>query len=406
MVEMEPINLVTGLPGAGKTLFAIYLSNKCREEGLTPLNFNIEGLSSDIAESWPGPLDQWEKFDGDELAKAQQAAIANWQSLPPKSVLLIDEAHRVFPVRPTHSKEPAHVNALAEIRHKGVRLIIVDQDPSTLDRFVKRRVGAHYHLVNRSGFDVARLFSNRSCVDNPRVGGAWGTGESELWRYPKELFSKYKSASVHIKKRRIPKMFIVLAAAVVLAIASFWWTGAKFMSTGERDIDPSAVVTTYAGERSPTSAWAQGIVPPQQRQQVGYLTAADWAHAHTPLVKGVPWSAPVYAGLAIQTVPDLRCIIIGDHQTWGSRCKCYSEQGTTLDVDQKFCRMAALNGVYNPYRRPMATAPVDGQKAQGGGVPPAEFTNAGGTAAAFAEPVYQSRAAVGPPPVADFRGVR
>jgi zona occludens toxin len=358
MIEMEPINLVTGLPGAGKTLFAIHLATKCKTEGLRVYNLNVNGLDPEIAEPWAGPIE-------------------NWQDLPEKSVLLVDEAHGVFPRQPSNAKIAPHIQALAEIRHKGLRLILVDQDPSTLDVFVKRRVGSHYHLTNRTGYDSARVYSNRGCVDNPRSSGAWSVGESDMWKYPKDLFGKYKSASLHIKRRRIPRMVWVLAAGIAFVVGGLWWTASSFTFGVDHD-DIAALDQTGEGSASLTSAGASDIAgnifgPAAQ----GFGTAEQWANAHTPLVAGIPWSAPIWHDQLKTSVPDMHCVMIE------TTCKCYTEQITPLDVERSICKAAALHGVYNPYR----PRSMPSQSVAYGQQHPHTATGSGAVAVATAAPV-------------------
>lgn len=339
MVEMEPINLVTGLPGAGKTLFGIDLLRKCAAEGLRCFNFNVANLDPELAEPWSGPIDQWD-------------------TLPERSVLIVDEAHSVFPKRPTNAATPAHIAALAEIRHKGLRFILIDQDPSTLDLFVKRRVGAHYHLVNRTGYNNARVFSNRGCVDNPRGSGVWSVGESDLWRYPKDLFGRYRSASLHIKRRRIPRMAWVLVGGLTLAVVGAVGAYNAFSFGTDPQVDPAPAQASAAAPLSLTES-AQSIFQPNNSAP---MTAQQWSKLHTPLVEGVPWSAPIFAARPVTTQPDLHCLVVGDSSRWAdSDCRCYTEQATRLQVSEAICRQAATQGVYNPYRGSMPLQPMQQQ---------------------------------------------
>ena len=351
MITMEPINLVTGLPGAGKTLFGVWLLGKCKEEGLRCYNYNVKGLDPDIAEPWAGPIERWGE-------------------LPPGSVLIVDEAHSIFPNRPTNAQVPDHIRALAEIRHKGIRLICIDQTPDTLDKFIRRRVGAHYHLVNRTGHDMARLFSNRGVVEDPKRAGAWGTGESELWRYPKELFGRYSSASVHMKKRRIPRKLLLLIGASVLVLVMFGWVGTRLIGRMTADPVPAAVAAVDEGTDRP--GFAQqifgGHLGGDSDQGGWWRDASTFAWAHSPLVPGVPWSAPIFQDQPITTTPDLLCVRIGER-----RCRCYTEQMTRLDVSRSQCYAAVERGVYNPYRArstPTPTGhPQQHQPGHAGGAP-------------------------------------
>lgn len=171
-----------------------------------------------------------------------------------------------------------------------------------------------------------------------------------MWRYPKELFGRYRSASLHIKRRRTPRVVWVLVGGVALILFAGWTLYGSIMSRldGEREeVAEQGVPTSETSPPLSSQGIAQNIFGPPVAQPV---TAEQWLHAHVPLVEGAPWSAPIFAGRQPMTNPDLFCVVIGEFDSWRSECRCYSEQATRIHVSASICLKAARDGVYNPYR--------------------------------------------------------
>jgi hypothetical protein len=305
-------------------------------------HLNVPELRDDFAELWPGPIEEWTK-------------------LPRGSVLLVDEAHNVFPKRSPHAKPPEWVAKLAEIRHFGIRMLIVTQDPRDLDSFVRRRVGVHYHVSRKTGHNYAVIHEFRPHSENPRDPRAQKTAQHQIWKYPKDLFGSYKSTTMHMVKPRLPWKFWLLPLLAIVAAYFVWKTYSHLtgMATVPDEVDLS-------GTAAPSMAQVVGLQQPQgEGERNPWRDAASFAEAHTPLLRGVPWSAPIYSSLQPTSVPELYCVIVGDTREWSGTCRCYSEQVTPIDMDNASCRKAARSGVYNPYRsiahtQPQGHSPGDG----------------------------------------------
>lgn len=72
-------------------------------------------------------------------------------------------------------------------------------------------------------------------------------------------------------------------------------------------------------------------------------------------VAGIPWSAPLFDKQAVVSNPDpdLYCASM-INEDGSKRCTCITEQGTHADVPGAVCFKVAEDGVYNPYRKPLA----------------------------------------------------
>lgn len=322
---MEPITLISGKPGHGKTLRAVQILTEAKAEGLTCFHHGINELDPAFAES----LDD----------------LTQWATLPAGSVLVVDECQEAgrFPKRPPHQAPPEWIEKLSKVRHFGIRIILLTQDVRNMDHFVRRLAGVHYHLVNTTGKPFAIEHEFRPAVDNPADSRAQKSAQHRVWKYPAKLYGAYKSSTQHMVKSRLPWRVYALPVLVLFALVTGWY-GIKAIDRiggGEsaETVAPSAAAPSTAGAANMAALTATN------QQARGWATADEFAHAHTPLIAGVPWSAPVFAGMPLTTTPDMLCMRI-EH-----RCRCYTEQLTRLDIDRATCNLAVTRGVYNPYRR-------------------------------------------------------
>lgn len=381
---MEPLTLITGAPGHGKTLLALQLLQESKAEGLKAYHFNCAITDPDFST----PLED----------------LTKWNELPEGSVLLIDEAQekQCFPKRPTNQQPPAWIELIARIRHFGIRMLIVTQDPRDIDHFVRRRLGVHYHVARKTGHAFAIRHEWRPYQDNPRTHQAEAKGERTVWKYPKELYQVYQSSTQHMVKTKIPKaVWVILIAAVSFVVLGYAFYQ-RFMGRGAEMATAAETVT--GGQQFRAQSAAQGGLLGSGNAPSPWASAQAFADHHAPLIRDIPWSAPVHANLNVTTVPDLHCVIIGDREKWSSNCKCYTEQITPVAVDGQLCRRAALNGVYNPYR------PNTIRQVQDDAGDQRRHDAGPGIVRSSVQPISDGQGGVrpyaAPPPVAPYLGVR
>lgn len=333
------ITLYTGTPGAGKTLRSIYDALELKAKTSRPVyHIGIDGMNDEF------------------IPKAPIDSIEDWRKLPPGSVLIVDEAHKFFPVRQP-GKPPEWIQAITEIRHFGIDLWLVSQDPRNLDAFVRRLIGKHYHLTRKAGLNGAMVREFEGVSEDPNdYHNRQGTTQTP-WKYPKHLFQVYKSATLHVVKPKIPKKILfagVLLLACVIAIPTMLW---NFGSTVDGLDEKKQAGGTSASSSSASKA-AFAPASGSSERTSPWTSAEEFAKAHTPLIPNVPWSAPVFADLKPTTTPDILCIAAGLPGAKDRTCHCYTEQATRIhNVPNSVCESYAQNGSYNPYR-PRSTPPA------------------------------------------------
>ncbi|KVD83696.1 hypothetical protein WS62_21240 [Burkholderia sp. ABCPW 14] len=228
------ITLITGVPGSGKTLHAVWLLTKIAK-GRRVLVDGIRDLAIEhveIDEPW---LRQWhEKAEAHDL-------------------IVIDEAQRIYPPttvsqRPTPDVEQLHVH-----RHKGVDFILITQHPQRISKTVRDLVGRHIHARNLFGLKRAMLYEWDHCHNPSGLKDA----VKRQWPYPREVFKLYTSAEVHTKKQAvIPKaLFVVpvaLALFIVLAVKIFHNARGGFGITPGMEASPPVATTAPSSQSSPS----------------------------------------------------------------------------------------------------------------------------------------------------------
>lgn len=318
------IHLLTGLPGSGKSLRTVHYIDGFLKEGRPVYVSGVDGIAM------PGvmPLDNPN----------------DWEALPDGSVIVVDEAQKLWPSRRGAEPIPP-VRALSEHRHQGKDFVLVTQHPAMLDSYVRRLVGRHEHLVRKFGLAAAQIYSWNEVQDDPAQPSVRDLAEETLWSYPKHLFGYYKSATMHTVKRRVPKSLVVIAAAAVLIPALAWSAYSTITGWTEEPTEPEA----------PAEAGSVGLptLPALGARGAEAPPALDYAALYTPRIQGVPWSAPAYDRFEVQDYPRPHCIIGGDQRKERITCRCYTQQVTPMEMDDRACILIARYGAWDPRRAPL-----------------------------------------------------
>lgn len=258
------LTLITGAPGAGKTSALVRIieaevkaGRKCYVHDIKDLVVEHEPMTDDDALNWhePGRMQ-----DG--------------------SVLVFDEAHRLFPLRSSSSKVPAHIAALTQHRHRGFDVYVLTQHPGQVDKALRDVVGRHVHIVD-TGATGRRWFEHNKAANVDQLK-SWPVNEA--YSLPKDVFGKYKSATVHVKpKRSMPTGLKVVIACAALALPLGGWVAYRIAQR----VSPSDAASSAVGSKqssAPVSSSAGAV----QLQQ----PARD--HVAPPVPKREP-----FAGIAL-----------------------------------------------------------------------------------------------------------
>lgn len=195
------MRLITGTPGAGKTLFAVSEIVKAVKEGRTVYT-NIEGM--DLEGVFPLTENDWREY-------------------PDGSLIVHDEAHQIFRAtgRPGLSSDPI-INDMDMHRHRGFDLWFISQFPTKVHHEIRSMCDEHYHLLRQFGAKQATLYKWPEAVD-AKDQHQRSVADKSLFRYPKDCFQHYKSASVHTAKLRVPAKlkFLLTVIAIIFSFVGY-----------------------------------------------------------------------------------------------------------------------------------------------------------------------------------------
>ena len=327
--------LITGTPGASKTLNAIKFVNEDPLFAVTDDNgkptsarrpvyyFNIKELKL-----------PWTKLSIDEALK--------WYELPKGSVIIFDEAYDVFPQR-LRGEPPAQVKKLATHRHYGHDIIIITQKVTgQIDSFVRGLIGRHIHLERRFGTTMVTRLEWQKCCENVNDYHQKKEALSKNIKIDKKYFGSYHSAEVHTVKSNLPWGKLIGLGVMVLAAIGLMSFAFFHMSNMVGGSDDEGLVTTEQLDSLPGMAKVVDSVPRGSVDKIAYL------ERFVPRVSGLPHTAPAYDELTKpKTYPKPSCM------SWrwkdgGGDCRCLSQQGTRLDIPLAMCEKIVKYGYFDP----------------------------------------------------------
>lgn len=320
------IHLHTGIPGHGKTLFTLWYVRKWAEgEGRKVYYYGIPDLQ----------IPEWE-----ELADPKE-----WASVPPKSIVLIDESQKVFPRRSSNGAVPAHVSGFETHRHLGIDIVLITQHPSLIDRHIHPLTDKHRHVIRAFGANYATVHEWPQVMAQCEKPGSRKDSVKTQFPYPKEVFTWYKSAEAHTYKAKIPgKVWLGLFLPVLLAAAVWFvydWAQSRIHKPG---VEPEAAHKLAPGQKAVPGQGGLGGGAGGRKDK---MTVAEWVEDQTPRMPGLPHTAPMYDQVTqpVQAPYPAACI-----QMASKGCRCYSPQGTLLQVDNEICVQIVANGFFIPWQ--------------------------------------------------------
>lgn len=322
-----PITVITGLPGAGKTLRMMeHLLAEAKQGARRIYVAGIDGITD-------GP---WTILDDP----------TQWQQCAPGSIVYVDEAWKWFGhLHDARSKPtPPHVLALAEHRHQGLDFVWTTQGPGQLYPFARTLIADHIHLVRRWGTPMCDVYQWGELVDDVKSQAMRDRAVKSVWTHPKKLYGSYKSAEVHTIKASVPWRIYALPAVLLAAIIAGWYA--------YRMLRPEAMTATIQqGQAADASLLASPLpsdTPGVARGRDSRpMTADEWLQQQQPRVAAAPWSAPIFDGREPVSEPRVYCM------SSDVSCRCVTEQATAYQMDDALCRVVARHGMpYNPWKAP------------------------------------------------------
>lgn len=327
------ITLMTGIPGTGKTCHIVMELQKIRDRPVFVMG--IPELK--LAHIPTPPVSEWTEL---RASPEDPSVMLPYFTFPPNSIVVIDEAQRIYRPRSAGSKVPDIVAAFETHRHTGIDFWLITQAPALLDSNIRRLITKHWH-IHPTPFG-RKLLEWSQCRD-PESKTDRNDALKADYKPAKTAFELYKSAEVHtVVKRAIPKSLIVAVVCILLAVGLSWYgyqrIKAKVTPSSASGASQSSTGEVRQASSASTSRSEQLAENPQQ-----YMT--DFVPRHIDY----PESAPAYDAVrVVKSFP----VIAGCIKT-EKICKCVSQQGTDVQVTPDRCLAILANKVFDPYREPL-----------------------------------------------------
>lgn len=320
------ITLITGEPGSGKTAYVVDLLQKS-SEGLNVFVMGIPDLL--IPHEVVPQINDWTVS---EPVPEDPTIYQDKFAFPDGSLVVIDEAQKVYRNRPTSSRVPPIVSAFETHRHQGLNFILITQHPGLIDSHVRKLVGRHIHVT--ANWAGRKLYEWSSCGE-PRDKSSVAEAIARPYRLPRHVFGLYRSASKHTAvKRRVPMSAYAVGIMLLMVPALSWYAFSRVRAHVEPEqgsqpvSSPSSSGVKYA---------AKSDVP---------LTAVAMAESFMPRIKTRPETAPIYDPIRkVSSMP----VVVGCLQSAKS-CMCYTDQATDAFLTREQCQEWLKHPPYNPWR--------------------------------------------------------
>jgi len=319
--------IVTGAPGSSKTLNVIshFKNEKKRPVFYRGINLTEQGKS---------------KLGWIELTDEQAF---NWREFCPHgSIVIIDEAQKIWPVRPSGSSVPPGLVALEDHRHFGYDIVFITQHPMLLHTHARKVCNEHEHYSRPFGTKRPIRYHSGSGFVNPGDTKElqFSTVQTKV-PLDKSTYPLYKSAEIHTHKSRVPfgviKMWLLVGIVIGLVGFCVYWLISVISGDKEGLTHrPESLSTSHP---TTSSLNVSSISPVSSRRDV------DWNTALIPDIDGIPYTAPLYKDVAtkVNSVPRIAACIASKKS-----CQCYTQQATVISgVRDQVCRQYVKQGTFD-----------------------------------------------------------
>jgi len=331
------IYLITGTPGAGKTLYAVSKINeilKIKDKTYMgrPIYSNINGLGFHEVNALS---------DDDRLS-------FDWRKFPDGSIFFIDEAQN-YPVFASSSSEKNPIlTELTVHRHRNFDFYFITQSPIFLHKILCKLAEQHFHIQRMFRNTRSYIYSWAGYRLDPTCKTSKDCSEQRTpFNYPKELYTKYKSASSHTSiKSYIPEFiksrFLFILILLGLCVYLFFTPNAQkyfnpkgyanqqknkpLTSNNSSSVAPSANTNNSNVNTTNSSAVAVNFIYDYQKPFMNNYTE----HKYQPV------ELPRFSG----------AVVMGD------KCIAYTQQGTVAKLSKSDCLKVANGDIpFNPFKQ-------------------------------------------------------
>jgi zona occludens toxin len=335
------ITLITGLPGSGKTAQVVKLLMK--EEGRPVFVMGIPELT--LPHEAAPPIEEWtERRQSEEDASIELP----YFTFPEGSLLVVDEAQRIYRPRSAGSKVPDIVAALETHRHTGIDIWLVTQHPGLIDANIRKLITRHFHIhVTPFG----RFLLEWAGIGEPDNKASRELARRDRYKPDPAVFDKYKSAELHTKvKARLPWYFYLFIFALLSFFVAVYYVWHRISTINAQ---ASSTVTHKLDDN------LKGQGAPSRVSGGQIRTSQEYVAYYTERLDGLPHTAPAYDEI---TKPVAAPVPVGCVK-YEDECRCLTQQGTIYQTTRQLCLQMLKQGPFfmpwKPDRNEVAVAQVD-----------------------------------------------
>lgn len=330
--------LFTGVPKAGKTLFAVTkLLAILKADPKRPIFSDIKGLNIQGVESPPD----------------------DWSGCPDGSLIIYDEVQYRHPYRRSRgATKYQFILDLTTHAHRGIDVWLITQSPKFLHSDVTEVVGEHYHLTRPNNVKFSKYMRWNACENSPNGITARRECDAKgLVRHNPEVFAMYNSVQVdddiaHHKKLDLPmgtKIQIVIFAICALYLL---YRVYGYMSPDDADTRPLTVAPIAAEVVNDTDTPSDDSLPSDviDNKEVIDSAADTLPAAHNYLPPHI-----LELSQSDDTLPT--SVVANDDFCWA-----LNKYGERLTISDSLCRLMSNDTTMMPKSRRQspssAAAPV------------------------------------------------
>lgn len=339
------IYLITGTPGAGKTLNTIEAVHKRAEKESRAVYYaNIEGVQ----------FENWHKME-DHRDKDVDITTAvtphSWFNAPAGSILLIDECQDFYPSMSANKMQPDYIMKYATHRHHGYDVYLITQGPNLINSKLKDWVTPHIHYRRIYGGKKTYRYTNEQVVNNIRdVNAISKAAIKQKVKLNPKYFGTYESAVVHTQNRRINIKLLLLIVVPIFAIPlGLWVAYSRFVGYQEPVMATDGVIVSEP-QYGPLQQHSNGFLPSLSSASAFNNDKFDPTTAYQPRIATMPETAPAYDELRQpRDFPRPQCV----YKPLLDDCSCYTQQATLMqDYPRDLCLSYVNNGYFDPTKLP------------------------------------------------------
>lgn len=342
----------TGKPGHGKTLNTLReVDQSAKDQDRVVYYHNINGLKPEQMQA------QWYSFDDPE----------KWFELPADAIIVVDEAQGWFASRDPRARPPEHITRFETMRHQGHEVHLVTQDPRYLDVHLRRLCNGHIHYWRVFKSQQLIRFESEVVIEKVEVKTSFKDADKKTLRLDKRYFGAYTSTNAkHHFQAKIPTKFILALLVIVVAGVMSYRVFERYQEGKQSPTDQAAPTSSNSSMvdqvKSSVGAFINPLEPSGGSNKA--QTVEGYLKQRTPRVADIPASAPIYDQLTQPAShPRLYCMSSTDpnlyersHGRMASAvvnskptvCQCYTQQGSRVATEFKFCMNIVENGYFDP----------------------------------------------------------